>query len=149
MSALTLTADGLNTHIDEWGCNRGDVLIPDAAYAFPTMDYVRDVFSPWAREKLAIIVGDYEAEDADCDDFAEVCACLAHTAHRKTLDRPRATALAFGEFWYTREDGADHAICCFVCLENNTYVLRFLEPQGCEIVNLTQKEIESCAMVRF
>lgn len=149
MSDLTLSSDALRAHLDEWGCGNADVLLADTTYALPTLAYVRDEFSSWAINELAASVGDYEAEDADCDDFAEECACLAHRAHRKTLDRPRATALAFGEFWFTREDGEAHAICCFVCLENDAYSLRFLEPQGCEIVNLTQKEIESCAMVRF
>lgn len=149
MSALTLSAEAFQAHLDEWGCGHAAVLISDSMYAIPTREYIENEFAPWAREKLAKIVGDYEAEDADCDDFADVCACLARMAHRKTLDRPRATAIAFGDFWYTREDGGDHAICSLILAPSGSYELTFFEPQGCEFVNLTQKEIESCVYVGF
>ena len=145
----TLTFDEVKAHLDEWGLADADLLLADATYAFFTVEFVTGDFAVAAENYLAKIVGNYEAEDADCDDFAEACACFAHAVHRKTLTRPRETAVAFGEFWFTTHEGEGHAINCFISLISDVWKLLFFEPQTCELVTLTPEEITSCEMLRF
>lgn len=149
MSALTLDGDSIMAHLDAWGVVTGNILIADATYAFPLQATVEGDFADMARPYLLQNVGDWTKEEGDCDDFAEECATLAHRMHRKTLARPRETALAFGEFWYTTTAGGGHAINVYMCLENGVWRLRFFEPQGCVSVRLTPEEIGSCQMLRF
>lgn len=148
MSTL-LTSDELRQVIFEAGIAAPDVLIADAEYALPTLDYVRGEFAAACQIRLNATVGPYEPEDSDCDDFADVAACFMRECHRKTLDKPRETAIAFAEFWYTRDDGAGHAINAFVANVKGQTAIYYFEPQLCQVVNLSKAEIASCEFIRF
>lgn len=147
--ALTLTPEEIGVKFDQWGLVNVDKLIPDTIYACWDADFVVNEFAKAAKAHLDKVVGPYIPEESDCDDFAEECACFAHAVHRKTLEHPRQTAVAFGEFWYVRWDGVAHAINCFISLVKGAWALLFFEPQTCQLVELTPEEIASCDMIRF
>lgn len=153
MSAFKLNCDEIRAHLFGWGVPpEARLVIPDAEYAFPKADWVDNEFtSRWFLEKNHVIA-QYEAENADCDDFAEECATFAHRCHRMTSQkegRPADTALAFGQFYYTKSVAGPHAICFFIALKDDAWCLYFYEPQLCQRIELSPEEIATCELAYF
>lgn len=132
------------------GISPNSVFLPDSEYALPAADWISSEFHPaWIAFRDSML-GMYEAEDTDCDDFALGASFFAKYLHRKTKGRPPGTALAFGEFWYTPAAGGGHAINLAVCRDQATNLfLVFYEPQLAQTIRLSQTEIQSCGFCRF
>lgn len=78
-----------------------------------------------------------------CTDHAALCASLA---------RLLSPCIAFGSFWYLKDNGDGHAVCvAFVANQGptaegawNMFQVVFFEPQSLQVVKLSQREIERC-----
>ena len=138
--AMNLAAAGVSVANDR-------LSIADRAYACPAKEWVTGPFSSalW-RLQTELEIDRWLEEANDCDDFARVAAGFAQILHRRTPDRPPATALAFGEFWYLRTDGAGHAINLAL---HTSGAITFYEPQTRREVILTEAEKESGTLIRF
>lgn len=127
------------------------VELPDAEYAIAAIDWIANDFAralvPWRNE----MIGVYAPGGADCDDFAEAAAFFAHLLFRRTPNRPKGTALGFGQFWYCKhgDQTQGHAINAAVCRDGDTLRLVYFEPQLAQLITLTPKEIASCSYIGF
>jgi len=138
------------------GVGREGVVIEcaDRAYALPAADWVHGEFArAWAGEALDLGLR-YDPETVDCDDFARLCAAFAARLHAQTSDRPRGTALAFGECWYEKDTGENHAINCFITSLPDGDLklrpsLRFFEPQTGTPLSLTVNEHANIRFLRL
>lgn len=126
-------------------CDNG-YSIADRSYACPTLNWLKMVFA----EALETFQSEFSQERwdqdiNDCDDFARAAAFYAQWLHHNTK-APKAAALAFGELWFQQKTGGWHAINCAVVEDNK---LVFFEPQNQTVIQLTDDERLSCALVRF
>lgn len=120
----------------------------DDEYAEPTQEWITGKFYPWFWQmRTALGLRAYDRRN-DCDNFARAAAQAAEDCHAltpATSDGARASALAVGEFWYTKDAGGAHAICC----ASIGGALIFFEPQNGDILKLSAKEISTCFFARF
>jgi hypothetical protein len=135
---------------------QGYPLFADDSYECPSEGWVAETFArDFARFKQSVagnIAGlAYNPEAFDCDDFARLAASYAGLLHRASRGIQDKTALAFGEFWFdSNTTKGGHAInIAVVAGPDQRPKLLFFEPQTCEILNLSQSEVESCRAVRF
>jgi hypothetical protein len=122
--------------------------IADLAYELPSEE--------WVTDKLPNILWNfihdlkqtkYIEESNDCDDFAKMAAAFTHLLHSNTPNREKNTGLAFGEFYYkiNGDPKLGHAINFSLVKSKGGFIkLLFFDPQTFKIVNLNQKELESC-----
>lgn len=120
--------------------------VADRCYAMPTRGFVMGAFSSalWSFKSFFQVLN-WTEEANDCDDFARLAATFAQILHFLTPDRPPATALALGEFWFVRDDGTGHAINLALCGEE---VVAY-EPQTRNEVTLSADEKRRGMLVRF
>lgn len=76
----------------------------------------------------------YSNENPDCDDFVRAFAYYAQIYNKKNIP------VAIGEFSYP-----DHVVNIVITTDDTI----FIEPQSGDTVELTEKQIENCNMVRF
>jgi hypothetical protein len=121
--------------------------IADAEYALPAKSSVEGMFSRNLWELLNTIKSaSWTEEDNDCDNFADVASWFAQYLHHNTPNKLQKTGLAFGSFWYNKDDGSGgHAINFFLYRENGQAKVGFYEPQTQSIVRLSEGEIASCS----
>lgn len=124
-------------------CN---IYISDQSWNLPTIKWVTGKYSSYYRSKLFGWGLWKWKPDYDCDNFARHFAAFAQTSHAKTNKIEKAEGLTIGEFWYRDENVGGHAIN--IVISDKVY---FIEPQRskCNIVKLTEKEIQSCMFCRF
>lgn len=150
-----MTAEQLENFLAEAGIARESILIRDARYVFPQQDWLFGAFAAGLFEmRLQFGLSKWEAEDSDCDDFAELAGFYARFLHRRSVTAGRAakgTAVAFGTFQYLIEDNLlqAHAINCAVVFESGAARLVFMEPQSGKRVDLSHEEVCSCFGVLF
>lgn len=143
---------------DEYFWNLGvlNTYNADARYAIPLMSWVhQDFTAQWGRFLEAL--GPWTTEENDCDDFARFCAGFASLIYHNTPNKEKDAGFALGEFWYLKDNGGAHAICAGLARLDGTtnVVVYFFEPQpGADrrpigVVQLSQKEIESCMLRKF
>jgi len=120
--------------------------IADRKYAMATRGFVMGVFSGalWTFQAFFKVLN-WTEEANDCDDFARLAATFAQILHFLTPDRPPATALAVGEFWYCTDEGSGHAINLAICGDE---VVAY-EPQKRYDVQLSDAEKDSGMLIRF
>lgn len=146
MSRPTLTGMEVRAHITDWGIpSNADVVVPDAQYTFPAVDWVDDEFSKAWFDERSRVIAKYEVGAADCNDFTEECVTFAHRCHRQTPDHTEGTALAFGQFYYHPTWAkTGHAVCWFIALKDGAWAPYFYEPQTCKRITVTPEEIQTC-----
>lgn len=131
-----------------------DGFCPDKTYSLPTQDWLTGAFGE-AFDKFLFEFEEsaWRPEINDCDDFSRSAAFFAQLLHkRKSKNDPlrKETALAFGEFFYTKDSGEGHAINVAIIRNiKGEHEAVFFEPQNQTIVELTQTEKESCEFFRF
>lgn len=151
MSQLILTADEVTGLFESLGAVpwRGQ-LIADSRYACPTRAWVEGEFTRGLfKFTAAISAVTYAIDEWDCDNFTACAALFGHLCHKDTAIKSSGTALAVGEFWFTTRNGHPHAINVLIVNNGGKPLINFYEPQSLKIVNLNQKEIESCSGLRF
>lgn len=121
-----------------------DFSIADRRYAALDLGFLATTFSADLGAWNFQLFGKYAEEVRDCDDFARFAASVAQLWNAKSENEGHA--LAFGEFWYVKDNGDAHAIN--VALVEGGKVV-FFEPQTQRIVELTESEKWSAKMIRF
>lgn len=116
-------------------------ILSDETYACPTLQWLTGDFWTWFKSKRWELGLTTWKRNNDCDNFARAYAQYAADCHALTTDA--AEGLAVGEFYYTRADGAKHAI--IVALTDVGVV--YIEPQLGTQLMLTPQEIASCFFV--
>ena len=122
-----------------------DVSIADRSYAAVDRGFLATTFSADLGAWIFQLFGKYAEEVRDCDDFARFAAAVAQLWNSKTAGN-EGCALAFGEYWYLRDDGQAHAINIAVVGDNQVV---FYEPQTQQIVELSDSEKERATLILF
>jgi hypothetical protein len=134
---------------------RGNGIIPfngfaiaDSAYELPSEE--------WFKNKFPAILGDFfkdlkqtrwVAESNDCDDFSKMAAAFAHLIHNNTPAHLKGTSLAVGEFYYkiNGDNSQGHAInFAIVKTKEGKAKVVFMDPQTLSVVQLSEREVQSC-----
>lgn len=130
--------------------NTANFITRDTIYSLPSIEYITNQFSQNLKGFFFSLNSQgWKEQENDCDDFALGACFLMNFLHHNTVDKIRNTGIAFGEFYYIREQGGGHAINVAIVKDNLEVKVVFYEPQTYSIVTLTQKEIESCVFWRF
>jgi hypothetical protein len=113
----------------------------DKNYECPDYAWLQDTFAG-ALENFRKTQGisRYVPEGNDCDDFSEDTRFFARLTYRKTKPTAQST-FACGLFSYRQDNGTLHMINVFV-VNDERFV--YWEPQADRIIQLSQKEKESC-----
>lgn len=145
-----MTGDEILTVVRRAGVNgAARVDVGDYDYVLPAEEGVGGYRRAWV-EKMLELGMTYEEDAEDCDDFARVAAAFALLWHAGTSGRPRKKALAFGVVWYVRDAGGGHAVNCYVTVEADMPVLRFLEPQQPLMpFDLSENELANIERIEF
>lgn len=119
----------------------------DATYSLPTLSWVTGPFAESLKANLKLLGLDIFAdEEWDCDDFANLTACIAKACHRLTTKQSanQKTGLAFGWISYldlTTFPPVFHRANMAVALAGGQPTIMFFEPQTAMQINLTEDEI--------
>ena len=144
-----------------WHCGlgRAHIEVSDADYSFPSEEWISGTFSKsWLTYNFSRGLEGYQPEKNDCEDFARRCASYACDLHAGNTGQQ--TGLAFGEFYFTRDDGGGHAINCAVVADERAAELHsadhsaapkllFFEPQDGKVISLTETERSSCRLLKI
>lgn len=122
------------------------IITVDSSYACPSVNWIDEDFAKFFMKYL------FKRNwwrgwrpRFDCDNYAELYHAYAQVAHAQT-GRKGAEGLAVGIFAYIDEELGPHAIN-IVYTSRST--IRFVEPQRCEFIKLSQQEQQSCLFVYF
>lgn len=142
-----ISATALRNHFFSLGIDIGrvPVILADESYLLPSYHWLSNTFPAVLRDYKNRIAVIYARNTNDCDDYARIAAALAQYLNFQT---GAEAALAFGEFWYIRNDGQGHSINCAVVFDNDDFRLLFFEPQNERLITLSRKEIEACTFIR-
>lgn len=124
-------------------------MILDKIYSIPTKTWIEKDFSE-SFSKFTFDLGikdKFLAESLDCDDIAQGAAFWGKYLHWKEIKEKRG--LAFGEFHYNSSSVGPHAINIVIVSDAGKISVVFYEPQRRILVELTDKERDSCAFIRF
>jgi len=121
-----------------------DFSIADRSYAAMQQGFLEQAFSESLKKWVLELGIRYQQECEDCDDFARFAASVAQLWNAKSANEGHA--LAFGEFWYVKDNGDAHAIN-IALVEGGKVV--FYEPQTQRIVELSEIEKWNATMIRF
>jgi hypothetical protein len=122
-------------------------VLVDVNYVCPTRKWVKKYYSWYLN--LCWDLGLSWSPDHDCDNFARLAAAYAQIAHFTTEWKGpgmKPEGLAFGEYFYIRENVSPHAINLVLVANAEP---SWWEPQTGKELKLTKREIESCSYVRF
>jgi len=124
-----------------------DKILVDKNYVCPSREWVKKYYK-WYLDICWKMELKWKP-DYDCDDFARLAAAYAQISHYTTEWKGpgvKPEGLAFGEYFYVRENGSAHAINLILVEQAQPL---WWEPQTGRELKLTRKEIESCFYVRF
>ncbi len=119
----------------------------DETYSLPDKTWLFGDFAAALKNfQFKFGVMGYRPSNNDCDNFAKIAVCFADILHSYSkID----TGIAIGEFWYVQDSGGAHAILVAIVMEDGKLKLKFMEPQTGEELKLSDKEIESCTLIKF
>jgi|TARA_R100000963_G_C4595185_1_gene70924 hypothetical protein len=131
--------------------HKGLINAPDANYSLFSSNYVTgegyDKFKEWLFRRG--ILG--WRHTFDCDNYAEAFRVFLQIVHSKAqkgkTDNSRKQAVAVGVIWYERDGRGGHAINLIVTKDGENLVVKFVEPQDGNIIELSQTERESIFFV--
>jgi hypothetical protein len=157
---LGVTSDHLHNFLLERDIPLFALSLLDNRYVLPSRAWVFGAFAEaFATMRQQFELQAWEADRADCDDFADLAAWYAHFLRRIdfNLERKRARdlndppadgAIAFGTFSYIDEEIGAHMINFAIIHESGRADIVFIEPQTGKQVDLSQGEICSCQEIR-
>jgi len=131
--------------------NIPSIYAPDANYALYSLDYIKgegyEKFKEWLFKRG--ILG--WRHTFDCDNYAEAFRVFLQIVHSKTQkgrdDNSKKQAVAIGVIWYERDGRGGHAINVVVTKIEDKLVVKFIEPQTGEELELTDSERETIFFV--
>ncbi len=120
---------------------------PDANYALFSLNYIKgegyEKFKEWLFKRG--ILG--WRHTFDCDNYAEAFRVFLQIIHSKSQkgkeDNSKKQAVAIGVIWYERDGRGGHAINIVVSKNEDELIVKFIEPQTGEELDLTDAEKES------
>jgi hypothetical protein len=115
--------------------------VSDDSYTFPTKEWVEEFAHDFY---LNTFLPKWTKDSFDCDDHSKIVAGQARLYHYFHGGKESQTGIAFGEFYYRRDNGTPHAINFFITCQSNKFSLQFFEPQTLKIVTLSDKEKTNC-----
>lgn len=123
------------------------VRLGDAFYAPPALDWLLKEFDRWYRQMLLRLgIVPYVAEAGDCDDYADLYACLARVCHRR-MPGVEGAALPVGILHYEAAGLGPHAINVALTSDRG---LVFIEPQRVgTVLNLSAEERRSAWLLKL
>jgi len=144
---LVLTSKNIkDIIISEIGCKSSIIHTPDTFYNLMTESFIDEVCYPEFKKWLTdnnIVKWD---KAFDCDNYAESMRNFVQVIHinnaNTVIERQSLWSSAFGVIWYKRKTGG-HAINVQITIRSGKYVIRYIEPQSGEEVQLTPEEIRS------
>lgn len=120
-------------------------VLGDESYALITSNWMTDKFYPWFWElRTQLGLKQYSLKN-DCNKITRAAAQCAQDCHAVSTGSS-AHSVAIGEFWYTKEDGENHAVLTGVF---DNAERKFFDAQTGKFVVLTFKEIQSCDFLYF
>ena len=127
--------------------HKGLINAPDATYSLYSLNYITgkgyNKFKNWLF-KRGILGWRYTF---DCDNYAEAFRVFLQIVHTKAQkgkdDNSTKQAVAIGVIWYERAGVGGHAINIVVSKIEDDLVVRFIEPQTGEELELTDSERET------
>jgi len=124
-------------------------IILDKSYSIPTKTWIEKDFSEsFSKFTFGLGIKDkYLTDSLDCDDIAQGAAFCAKYLHWKETKVKRG--LAFGEFHYNSSSVGPHAINIAIVSDAGKINVVFYEPQRRVLIELSDKERDSCAFIRF
>lgn len=143
---MTLTAAQLRLYLASAGISPPSLLTADRGYKAPTAAWLEGTFLTWFRVVLAeLSLTKWAAEKWDCDDFADLYACMARVCHARS---PGADGfgLAVGVLWFTQATGGGHAIIIAYTADRG---LVTIEPQTGKAITLKATEAQSAWLAKF
>ena len=131
--------------------NIPSIYAPDANYTLYSLNYIKgegyEKFKKWLFRRG--ILG--WRHTFDCDNYAEAFSVFLQTVHTKAQkgkdDNSTKQAVAIGVIWYERAGIGGHAINIVVSKIEDDLVVRFIEPQTGEELELTDTERETIFFV--
>jgi hypothetical protein len=118
--------------------------VGDNNYNMPTKNWIKLEFSPFFMGILKNLNLPYTSK-FDCDDYSSLYRVLAQISHRKSSGDAEGIAVAEIMYKPNWAKGLTHAI-------NAAYTETgwiFIEPQGGQVIQLTEEEINSIYYVRL
>jgi hypothetical protein len=149
-----VSREELESFLDDQGLRpRMGALLADRQYALPSRRWIQGVFTPFWKDLCSQLdIHKYAPERNDCDKSARLASAWAAICHARTPGAPVA-GLAFGEFWYVKDNPiAAHALCLAVTRnDSGGLALSFFEaiPVIAGLVELSPTEIVSCTAYRI
>ncbi len=128
----------------------------DQLYVLPEEQWLRTKFiEGFRRYKKLNGLDKYSSERNDCDDYARSTIQYLNLIHNKTFKVN--AAICVGEFWYIPERNnaktqalSGHCINIFLARSSTTEgVVLFFDAQLEEFIELTDKEILSCIVLKI
>jgi len=145
ISLVTLKSSLFDAGIDIEKADRG---FTTKLYALLSRPWLSLEFSRYWTDTKQSFAYSYTFGSQVCHHFAQGCAVFAGLCYDSTPDRPKDAACCFGEMWYTTDAGVPHAINFAFVWENEKPVFVAFEPQASQIIQLSEKERNSCVFVR-
>ena len=146
------------THFPKWGIDGSSerIWLPKAKFAVIDENFLAGEFSEKLGPYLEENVGPYNLEDGEndpgpevCEDFAQETARFMCRSFRTTVDREKGGGPGFGPFSYTKANGKQHSLNCWLGLVDGELWLRHYEPQTQSIVKLDVGEVDAFLNLRM
>jgi hypothetical protein len=118
--------------------------VGDNNYNMPTKNWIKLEFSPFFMGILKNLSLPYSFK-FDCDDYSSLYRVLAQICHKKSEGNGEGIAVAEIMYKPNWANGLNHAINAAYTDEGWV----FIEPQGGQIIKLTEEEINSIYYVRL
>ena len=129
------------------------VIVADRNYNLPTMTWLRGPFAKAFRAFMSEYGTSKWRTTFDCDDFARAYQLLAQMCHTQTgiaEERMQAEGIAIGRVYYMMDSGGGHAINVVVTADNQGInTIKYMEPQTCKALYLSDRELSSRWFVEF
>lgn len=146
-----LSSTEIQSILNEIGVSSYISFFADGNYALPSENWIKEDYSLALYSYLSSFKSSqWVSEENDCDNFASMAFSFAQILHHNTPKKLDKTSLAFGEFWYVKDDNSGHAINVVIVYSNEgKYKVLFYEPQTQKTIILSKEEIKSCTFYRF
>ena len=124
-----------------------NIFVADADYFIPSRQWIEEGFHYWFAQALEALRVDKYHRSNDCDNFAMGYQWLANVCHSQSQSET-TQAVSIGQVFYCIDGDPDkkHAINVAFVDEGE---LVYIEPQGPEVIELSEAEERSIFFVRF
>jgi len=132
-------------------CNEKNIYVADKDYYIPDEMWFFEKLNIVHQAVLILCGLDQWTESNDCDNFHDTYHGLANMLYAKWSMPDKPQGIAVGKVWYKvgGTGGIGHAINVAFVKKNDSWNMRFIEPQGPQFKELTPEELSTIYFVRF